>query len=75
MRCCRSRGRRFYDEPKGETEMNLDLMGLIHCPAVAACSDERDKQFLETPFYGGRQPIGTLPTVIPCRPVDEMAFA
>lgn len=30
-------------EPKGETEMNLDLMQLI------------DKQFLETPFYGVRQ--------------------
>jgi putative transposase len=23
----------FYYEPKGETEMNLDLMRLIHCPA------------------------------------------
>lgn len=23
-----------YDEPKGEAEMNLDLMRLIHCPAV-----------------------------------------
>jgi putative transposase len=33
----------FYYEPKGETEMNLDLMRLI------------DKQFLETPFYGVRQ--------------------
>ena len=30
----------FYYEPKGETEMNLDLMRVI------------DKQFLETPFYG-----------------------
>ncbi len=24
----------FYYEPKGETERNLDLMRLIHCPAV-----------------------------------------
>jgi putative transposase len=23
----------FYYEPKGETEMNLDLMRLIQCPA------------------------------------------
>ena len=33
----------FYYEPKGETDMNLDLMRKI------------DKQFLETPFYGVRQ--------------------
>jgi len=33
----------FYYEPKGETQLNLDLMRLI------------DKQFLETPFYGVRQ--------------------
>lgn len=33
----------FYYEPKGESEMNLDLMRLI------------DKQFLKTPFYGVRQ--------------------
>jgi putative transposase len=33
----------FYDEPKGESEMNLDLMRLIN------------KQVLETPFYGVRQ--------------------
>ncbi|MFV1514503.1 IS3 family transposase [Phaeobacter sp. JH63H3] len=33
----------FYYEPKGESQMNLDLMRLI------------DKQFLETPFYGVRQ--------------------
>ena len=33
----------FYYEPKGVSEMNLDLMRLI------------DKQFLETPFYGVRQ--------------------
>ena len=32
-----------YYEPKGESEMNLDLMRVI------------DKQFLETPFYGVRQ--------------------
>ena len=34
----------FYYAPKGETEMNLALMLLI------------DKQFLETPFYGGQPP-------------------
>jgi len=33
----------FYSEPKGESEMNLDLMRVI------------DKQFLESPFYGVRQ--------------------
>ena len=43
----------LYYEPKGESEMNLDLMRVI------------DKQFLETPFYGVRQPLGTLPAAIP----------
>ncbi|WIY26118.1 IS3 family transposase [Parasedimentitalea psychrophila] len=38
----------FCSEPKGETEMNLDLMRVI------------DKPLLETPFYGVRQPVGTL---------------
>lgn len=33
----------FYYEPKGESNMNLDLMRVI------------DKQFPETPFYGVRQ--------------------
>ena len=33
----------FYDDPQGETAMNLDLMLLV------------DKQFLDTPFYGVRQ--------------------
>ena len=33
----------FNYEPKGESEMSLDLMRLI------------DKQVLETPFYGVRQ--------------------
>jgi putative transposase len=33
----------FYYTPQGETAMNLGRMLLI------------DKQFLETPFYGGRQ--------------------
>jgi len=33
----------FYYAPKGETAFNLALMRLI------------DEQFLETPFYGGRQ--------------------
>lgn len=43
----------FYYEPMGESEMNLDLMRVI------------DKQFLETPFYVVRQPLGTLPAAIP----------
>lgn len=38
----------FYDEPKGESALNLDLMRLI------------DRQFLEPPFYGVRQLLGTL---------------
>jgi hypothetical protein len=38
----------FYYTPQGETEMNLDLILLI------------DKQFLETPFYGVRHPLGRL---------------
>ncbi|PYG27727.1 hypothetical protein C8N36_1141, partial [Pelagimonas varians] len=33
----------FFFEPKGESEVNLDLMRLI------------DKPFLEIPFYGVRQ--------------------
>ncbi len=33
----------FYDQPKGETAMNLMLMRRI------------DEQFLETPFFGVRQ--------------------
>ncbi|MFC6687976.1 IS3 family transposase [Jhaorihella thermophila] len=41
--CCRSRGRRFYYQPKGETALNLTLMRQI------------DEQFLETPFFGVRQ--------------------
>ncbi|KIN70421.1 transposase [Sulfitobacter noctilucae] len=43
----------FYYEPKRETEMNLDLMRLIY------------KQFLEAPFYGERQPLGTFAVQIP----------
>lgn len=33
----------FYNEPRGESGMNLELMRPV------------DKQFLETPFYGMRQ--------------------
>lgn len=33
----------WYYAPKGESSLNLKLMGLI------------DEQFLETPFYGSRQ--------------------
>jgi len=43
----------FYYEPQGETEMNLGLMRLI------------DKQFLETPFYGVRHPLGHSANVLP----------
>jgi putative transposase len=53
----------FYYEPKGETEMNLDLMRLI------------DKQFLETPFYGVSHPRGRFALQIACRAIDDMAFA
>ena len=53
----------FYYTPKGETAMNLMLMRQI------------DEQFLETPFFGVRQPLGTLPAAIPCRPVDDLASA
>jgi putative transposase len=37
----------FYYTPKGETAMNLALMRQI------------DEQFLETPFFGVRQLLGT----------------
>ncbi len=37
----------FYYRPKGETALNLALMRQI------------DEQFLETPFFGVRQPLGT----------------
>ena len=37
----------FYYMPQGETEQNLALMRLI------------DVQFLETPFFGVRPPLGT----------------
>jgi putative transposase len=35
----------YYYDPKGEGELNLDLMRKI------------DEQFLETPFYGSRQMV------------------
>ena len=38
----------LYYEPKGESSENLRFMEII------------DKQFLETPWYGSRQPLGTL---------------
>lgn len=37
----------FYYQPKGETTLNLMLMHQI------------DEQFLATPFFGVRQPLGT----------------
>lgn len=36
----------FYHAPRGEPDENVTLMQLI------------DAQFLETPFFGVRQPIG-----------------
>ncbi len=45
----------FYYEPKGESEMNLDLIRLI------------DKRFLETPFYGVRHMTWQTPTFCPWR--------
>jgi len=38
----------LYYEPKGESAENLRYMAII------------DKQFLETPWYGSRLPLGTL---------------
>ena len=38
----------LYYAPKGESAETLRFMKLI------------DKQFLETPWYGSRQPLGTL---------------
>ena len=43
----------FYHRPAGETAENLVLMRII------------DRQFMETPFYGVRQPFGTLPAAMP----------
>ena len=48
----------LYYEPKGESTENLRFMGII------------DKQFLETPWYGSRQPLGTFAVQIPCRSVN-----
>ena len=53
----------FYYAPQGETAMNLDLMLLI------------DKQFLDTPFYGVRHPLGRFAMQIACRATDDMAPA
>ena len=38
----------LYYEPKGESAENLRFLAII------------DKQFLETPWYGSRQPLGRL---------------
>jgi len=43
----------FYYAPQAETEQNLSLVRMI------------DVQFLETPFFRVRQPLGTLPAAIP----------
>ncbi|MDB2406906.1 hypothetical protein N9W17_00010 [Jannaschia sp.] len=39
----------LYYHPRGESAETLALMKII------------DKQFLETPWYGSRQPLGTVP--------------
>gem|GEM_PF-1508976 len=48
----------LYYEPKGESAENLRFMAII------------DKQYLETPWYGSRQPLGTFPAEIPCRSMN-----
>jgi len=48
----------LYFQPKGESAENLRFMEHI------------DKQFLETPWYGSRQPLGAFPSEIPCRSVN-----
>jgi len=47
----------LYYEPKGESAENLRFMAII------------DKQFLETPWYGSRQPLVHC-CAIPCRSVN-----
>jgi hypothetical protein len=53
----------FYYAPQGETAMNLDLMLKV------------DKQFLDTPFYGVRHPLGRFVMQIACRAMNDMAPA
>ena len=43
----------LYYEPKGESAENLQFMAII------------DKQFLETPWYGSRQPLGHTSYTLP----------
>jgi len=52
----------LYYEPKGESAENLKFMEVI------------DKQFLETPWYGSRQPLGAFPSEIPCRSVNGAVY-
>ena len=44
---------RLYYQPVGESAEHLTFMEII------------DKQFLETPWYGSRQPLGTFAAQIP----------
>ena len=53
----------WYYEPKGESSENLRFMEII------------DKQFLETPWYGSCQPLGTFAVQIPCRSVNGSVYA
>lgn len=43
----------LYYQPKGESTENLRFIPII------------DRQFLETPWYGSRQPFGTFPRIYP----------
>ena len=52
----------LYDQPIGKSAENLCFMEVI------------DKQFLETPWYGSRQPLGTFPSEIPCRSVNGAVY-
>jgi hypothetical protein len=49
---------RLYYQPVGESAENLRFMEII------------DKQFLETPWCGSRQPLGTFPAETPCRSMN-----
>ena len=53
----------FCHRPAGESAANPALMEII------------DRQFMETPLFGVRQPLGALPLAMPLRPMDDLAPA
>lgn len=53
----------LYYQPTGESAENLRFMAIIHCPT--GLTPRGDKQFLEAPWYGSRQPLGTFAAQIP----------